>query len=265
MRETKPMLRIILLAAFAACGFAQNAADLLNRPPEGVDKTLRARITEFYDYHIHGPVRKAESLVAEDTKDFFYVNNKPAYTHCDIRHIDYFDDYTRAKATVVCGMFVLVPGFTDKPLDVPIPSTWKIEEGKWVWYVDQDTRQATPFGKMKPGPPSASAAPGAPPSLPSIPTNTDFLNDLVKVDKRDVNLKRGQSAQLTITNSAPGTMNLEIVGKIAGVEAKLDSTTLKANEKAVLTVKAGEGAQSGSLQIAVLPISQMIPIQVTVK
>jgi hypothetical protein len=259
------MLRItILLAALAAACCAQNAEDLFNRPPAGVDETLRARITEFYGYHISREYRKAEALVAEDTKDYFYAGNKPAYLHCEIVRIAYSANFTRAKATITCGMYVMVPGFADKPFNVPLASTWKIEDGKWMWYVDQDQRRASPMGKMTPGPPVFTAQGGAPKPLPQIPTSADFLYSLVKVEKRDVDLKRGESAQLTISNTAPGVMNLALLGKIAGVEATLDNASLKANEKAVLTLKAGENAESGSLQISVMPIEQLIPIRVTV-
>jgi hypothetical protein len=260
------MLRITLLAIFAASCFAQNAEELFNRPPAEVDQALRARMNAFYGYHISGEARKAEALVAEDTKDYFYNNNKPAYTHCDVQRIVYSDNFTRAKAVVLCGQWVLVPGFEGKPMNVPIPSTWKIEDGKWVWYVSQQQRRASPFGQMTPGGAPTNAGPdGVAPAFPPIPTTPDFLYDLVKVDKRDVELKRGESAQVTISNTAPGVMNLEVLGKLAGVEAKLDNLSMKANEKAVLTLKAGDDAQSGSLQIFVRPIEQSIPINVTVK
>ncbi len=265
------MMRITLLALVAAVCFAQSAEDIFNRPPADVDQALRARITEFYGYHISGQPRKAEALVAEDTKDYFYNNNKPSYTHCEIRQIKYSDNFTKAKATILCGMYVMVPGFADKPLDVPIPSNWKIEDGKWVWYVDQQQRRASPMGlEMTPGPPVHTAPNGAPSdppehALPKIPSTPDFLYNLVNVDPRDVEVKRGESARVNITNTSPGTMNLQVTGKIAGVEATLDNPSPKGNEKAVLTLKAGEEAVSGTLQLVVMPTGQVIPIKVTVK
>jgi len=261
------MLRITLLAVVAASCFAQNAEELFNRPPAGVDEALRARINEFYGYHIHNQPRKAEALVAEDTKDYFYNNNKPVYTHCEIRQIKYSDNFTRAKATILCGMYVMVPGFSERPLDVPIPSTWKIEDGKWVWYVNQDVRRGSPMGlTMSPGPPvyTAQHDPDTR-ALPALPTTADFLYDLIKLDKRDVEMKRGESVQITIENTSPGTMNLELAGKIAGVEATLDNSDPKGHEKAILSLKAGDHAESGKLDLVVNPISQVIPIHVTVK
>jgi hypothetical protein len=49
------------------------------------------------------------------------------------------------------------------------------------------------------------------------------------------------------------------------VEVKLDRTALKAGEKAVLTVRAGDNAKSGVLSIQVTQTNQVIPIQVTIE
>src|SRR5262252_4422911 len=112
------MFRSIALCVCAASCLAQSPADLFNRPPADVDKALRVRITEFYQDHVDGKFRQAEALVAEDTKDFFYSANKPKYLSFEIQRIDYSDGFTRAKATVLCEQYVLMPGFTDKPLKV---------------------------------------------------------------------------------------------------------------------------------------------------
>src|SRR5271154_2298631 len=101
------MHRTLILAVFAAVAFAQNPADLFNRAPADVDQALRARITEFFHYHVSGEPRKAEELVAEDTKDYFYNNNKPHYISFEIGKIDYSDGYTKAKAMVTVKMPVM--------------------------------------------------------------------------------------------------------------------------------------------------------------
>src|SRR5215472_12205106 len=122
------MLRTCLLALFAACLFGQGD-DPFNRPPADVDQALRARIQEFYQLHVKGDFRHAEELVAEDTKDFYYSHNKPKYLSAEISRIEYSDRFTKAKATVLCEQYVMLPGFTDKPIKVPTPSTWKLIDG----------------------------------------------------------------------------------------------------------------------------------------
>jgi hypothetical protein len=261
------MLRITLLALVASTCFAQTAAELLNKPPEDVDKALRARVEEFYGYHVSGQYRKAEALVAEDTKDYFYTNGKPAYLSCKIRDVKYPDDFQHAKVLEMCSLVLLAPGFTDKPVDMPIGSTWKIEDGKWVWYMSDDARRASPFGnlKMTPGPPGKDHSATAQGALPSIPSSADFIYNLVKVEKREVDVVRGAGTEITITNTAQGPMSVALNGKLQGVEATLDKTNLQANEKAVLSLKADVSAVSGTLEILVSPIRQVIPIQINVK
>jgi hypothetical protein len=253
------MLRISVLTLIAWAAFAQNPGDLFNKPPANVDKALRARINEFYEDHVKQQFRKADALVAADTKEFFYTQNKPAYLGCEIQRIDYSDKFTRAKATMLCEQIILMPGFTDKPMKVPIPSTWKVERGKWYWYVDREALRQSPFGKMTAG---AGAHTGTLPA--AIPDNTDFVMKLVKADKEQVELKPGMSEKVIITNSAPGNMDLTIEGEIPGVEAKLAHTQLKVGDQAVLTLKGGDVPHAGLLTIRVQQTGLMIPIQVVI-
>jgi len=256
------MHRFILLTFFAAAAFAQ-PGNPFNRPPADVDQALRARIAEFYDDHIKDVPRKAEALVAEDTKDYFYNHNKPKYLKCEIKQIDYSDKFTKAIAQVTCEQHVMIPGFTGT-LPVPEPSYWKIEDGKWCWYVDPENIGRSPFGKMKPGPASAVVN-GAPISITNIPTTPDFLFNQVKLDKNEVTLKPGESATVTVSNGAPGPMTLTIPSRLSGIEASLDKTTLQSGEKSTLTVKAGENAKAGVLNLQVDPINQVLPLQIVVK
>ena len=260
------MLRFILPAIFVTGSFAQNAGAVFNKPPADVDQALRTRITEFYDLHVKGEFRKAEAWVAEDTKDLYYSSSKTKYLSFEIGRIEYSDNFTRAKATVLCEQYIMLPGFMGKPIKIPIPSTWKVVDGTWYWYVDPESLRMTPFGKMNSGSPKESASPSATKTIPEIPTTVpDFIYKLVKADKASVTLQAGESGQVTITNSAPGPMNISLTGSVPGVEVKLDRTVLKAGENAVLTMRAGDNAQSGVLSIQVAQTNQVIPIQVTIK
>jgi hypothetical protein len=256
------MHRFIPFTLFAAAAFAQ-PGNPFNRPPADVDQALRARITEFYDYHIKDVPRKAEALVAEDTKDYFYNHNKPKYLKCEIKQIDYSDKFTKAMAQVTCEQHVMIPGFTGT-LPVPEPSYWKIEDGKWCWYVDPDNIGKSPFGKMKPGP-AAAVVNGAPISINNIPTSPDFLFNQVKLDKTEITLKPGDDVTVTVSNSAPGMITLTIPTPLPGIQALLDKTTLQSGEKATLLLKAGENAKSAVLNLQVDPINQLLPLQIVVK
>jgi len=255
------MLRATLLAFFAASLFAQ-ADDPFNRPPTDVDQALRARIGEFYQLHVKGDFRHAEALVAEDTKEFYYSHNKPQYLSAEISRIQYSDNFTKAKATILCEQYIMMPGFSDKPMKVPTPSTWKIVDGKWYWYVDPESLRNSPFGQMTAG---QGPARGGVPALPAIPSNANFLFTQVQLDKKSVTLKDGESATVTIANGAPGVMNISLSAMPPGVEGKLEHTSLKAGEKAVLTLRAGSNAKPGIINVVVEQTGQLLPIQVNVK
>ena len=150
-------------------------------------------------------------MVAEDTKDFFYTHNKPKYLSCELSRIDYSDNFTKANAVMLCEQYIMMPGFADHPMKVPTPSAWKVENGKWYWYVDQDALRNTPWGRMTPGAFPEKGAPAPPPSLASIPTTADFVFKQIQLDKNAVRLKAGESAEVTISNRAPGPMARVIV------------------------------------------------------
>jgi hypothetical protein len=211
---------------------------------------------------VKGQFRKAEELGAEDTKDFFYSGNKPRYISCEFTQIDYSANFTQAKVTMLCEQNVLMPGFSGR-MKVPSPSTWKLENGKWCWYVDQSALLNTPWGRMRPGAsPESGAAP--PPSLANIPTSADFVYKQIQLDKSVVRLKTGESAEVTITNSAPGPMSVSVPAALPGLEAKLDRGTLPAGGKATLTLRAAKGAKSGVLNVQVEPTMQLLPLQITI-
>lgn len=230
---------------------------------------MRARVKEFYDYHVKGKPRLAEALVAEDSKDIFYANPKPQFLSCVTDDkIEYSDHFKKAKVTEVCKQTVVFPGAPAMDTDVPMPSYWKLEDGKWVYYVDPVTAHRTPFGEMKAGAfPPNGAAPSA-----GLPADIGALGrslaaqamEQVKLDKSAVSLKPGESADITITNTAPGPMTLALPANSSGIDAKLDKTHLEAGGKAVLKLHARESAVSGAVELMVEQTGQHLPIQVTV-
>src|SRR5580765_5760529 len=227
------MRRFALFALIASYAFAQQNDPFKPKPPADVDAALRGRVQEFFDLHVKGQFRKAEELVAEDTKEFFYTRNKPKYLNCELSRIDYTDNFTKANAVMVCEQYIMMPGFADHPMKVPTPSAWKIENGKWVWWVDQDALRNTPWGRMTPGAFPEKGAPPAPPSFASIPTNADFLFKQIQLDRNSVSLKVGEKVEIVITNTAPGVMSLSLpAGGPKEIEAKLDKLNLMAGAKA---------------------------------
>jgi len=259
------MFRIVLPLFLVALAGAQD--NPFNKPPADVDGALRARIKAFYDYHVQGQFRKADELVAEDTKDYYFTAGKPKYLSYEISRIDYSDHFTKAKAVIMCEMYIMMPGFNDKPVKMPTPSAWKLENGQWYWYVDQEALRESPFGRMVPGP---SAKPGqtVPPSamgLATLDMSGDFLFKQIKVDKNEVSIVPGESAELQVANSAPGAMDLSVNSDANGIMGKLEKTTLQHNETSVLKITTSKEAHSGTITLVVEQTGQRIPIQVKLK
>ena len=248
--------------------WAQTPGEIFNKPPADVDEALRSRIAKFYQAHVDKKFRQADEYVAEDTKDFYYQSNKPAYLEFQIDKILYQDNFTKAKAIVKCKTYVPIPGFTE-PVVVQIPSAWKLENGLWFWYVDQSLGRETPFGVMKP-------APGATPSggsLPAMPSPQELQMSLwknVQADKSQVQLRAGQesSDEVTISSKMPGSISLRLdYTKIPGFAVSLDHVELKSGEQAKLSLhyqpQKTSGVKAAEVLVMVAPTNQVIPIAVT--
>jgi hypothetical protein len=250
------MLRFTALCLCAGLVLAQAAP---KKPPKRVDEALRARASEFFQDFVDGNFRKAEALVAEDSKDTYYNAQKAKYRSYELKDIQYSDHFTRAKVTAICETEVTIVGFAGQVLKVPVGSNWKLENGEWYWYIDPDELHKTPFGV-------SHSTPGARPSGPPvIPTDAGFAMHKIKPDKSALTLKAGESGEVTLTNTAPGKMGIALTGQIPDVDAKLDHPSLEANEKATLSIQTHPGAHSGTLTIQVDPTNETIPIQINIE
>jgi hypothetical protein len=257
-------MRSVLVSVVCIAGlFGQEANDLFHKAPPAVDEALRARIKEFFQLHVDGKFRQAESLVAEESKDFFYSANKPKYLGFEIKSIAYSDNFTKAKATVVAQMVVMAPGFLGKPVSVPLPSRWKIENGQWCWYVDPDELNMTPFGKMKGGTVSAGAAP--PQSIPSAEEAAKLLEG-VKAEKTEAELKIREinSAEYTIVNTMPGKVALYVEPVLfPGIDVNLDVRELAPGQKAHVNVEwhpSPKVPRAIEVRVHVQPTNQVIKL-----
>ena len=168
-------MRFSIICLCAAACLAQSPKEP-PKPPADVDAALRARVTEFFQYHVTGQFRKGEALVADDSKELYYNRNKPRYLKLvGIERVDWSENFTKAMVTVMVVTPEMIPGWEGGPPQIPIPSTWKLENGKWCWYVQEEDFLRTPFGNfsfdaLQKG---AVRAPGMlPPSLTGVPPGT---------------------------------------------------------------------------------------------
>jgi hypothetical protein len=249
--------------------WAQSPDGFLDKAPPDVEEALRARITAFYQAHVDKKFRQADEYVAQDTKDFYYEANKPAYLGFEIGKITYSDNFTKARAVVSCKIRFQIPGFNEAPVMAPVPSTWKIENGLWYWYVDQQAGRETPFGVMKP--PDGTSSAGGFPSLAAAP-DIDTLWKKVQADKNAVQLsaKEPSSDLVTISNKMPGNIWLQVdTPKTPGLEVTLDRGELKTGEEAKITFHSEPQEKPvnrvAQVRVTVLPTNQVIPITVAIR
>lgn len=255
------MFRLATLAALAAGCFAQTAPAPEKKPPASVDKALRARIQEFYQYHVTEEYRKAEKLVAEDSQEVYYVHAKPKYLGFEIKTIRYLDNFKKAKVSVTCEQYVSGVGFNGKPLKTPSTSSWKLEKGKWFWWADPADLAMGPMGKMANA--GTKPDPNTKPPMPDkIPTTPDFAFGKVKWDRETVTVSPNETQQLTIVNGSAGSASLVLAQILPGIELTVDKANLNPGEKCVVTLKTGENPHSGRLAFRVDPLGEIIVIEV---
>ena len=262
---SRAFLSLMLISVLSA----QTANNAFEKAPPDVDAALRDRVSKFYEAHVdRSKLRQTELYVAEESKDWFFANNKPACLSFKIDSITYSDNsFTKARVVVFCKMRIMQPGFAGTPMDVPLPDHWKIENGQWFWYLDQSQGIATPMGYSKLKPADSG---GDGPQLPGGVTLESMLK-AVQANKESVILQAGSSEQVLIANSLPGSVTLKLeTPRVAGLTASLDRTALEHGEKATVTLRYEAGAASRavkSAQVIVLvePLKQTIPIQVELK
>jgi hypothetical protein len=259
---------VSLLFLWGIAFFGQDPAALFQKAPPDVEEALRARIQKFYGLYMEGKFRAADALVAEDSKDAFYVAGKRKCRSIEIDTLKFSEDFSKADVFVSCDTDVLVEPVGLIRTQLPMRTRWKMLEGDWFWYVEpaSDQGMQTPFGFFKPGTPNGPAA-GM--GMPAAGMSVEALTSLVKVDRQqvslDVNTKEG--GRVVVTNTAPGGVSLALEPKeIPGFELALDKTALAQGQSAVLSigyVPSKDRKPSPALvTIVVSPTQQEIPIRI---
>ena len=252
---------VVCCIAAAIPAFGQPPSNPFDKPPADVDDALRARVSQFYQYHVDGKLRPAEQLVAEESKDDFYTAAKPKIKAFRIDQIAYSDNYTKAKVTLVAKTMISFMGMAAPQLiDMPFLSCWKLENGKWCFYYFIDPERMTPFGKLKAPSKDGKASPG----IEYKPMDLSTISQGVKPDRTSVKLGDTEE-KVELTNRLPGVVTLALSEKeYTGIEAKLDKTELKAGESATLTIKprSAVGRPRTMVGVIVQPSNQFIQVEV---
>lgn len=234
--------------------------DVFDKAPPEVDSALRQRVGTFFQAHIDGKFRRAEEVIAEDSKDFFYTMEKTRYRAFDIVRINYSENFT--KATVVTGVEMewRSPRIGVMIVKPPLTSLWRQDNGQWVWYVVPQKDWDTPWGRMKPGPDD-------PNKLKKLFTGVDVatVSSQVGIDKTELRLSSFESSrgEAVIANSMPGEIKLRLEAPPrSGLQVKLDKDVLKTGERARVLVQydplTKEPKPAGEVIVHVEPTGQVM-------
>jgi len=265
------MLRIVAMTLLATALLAQNSPKPAEKVPAKVDQALRARANQFYQDFVKGQFSDAETLVAPESKNYFVGVRKEQFLSCEIKSAAYSDKFRLADVGAVCDRNIMFMGFAGHPMKYPVGSQWKLEHGKWYWYVDPNAQRVTPFGidnsmlrSM-----TGAAAPASPP--PALPSPAELARPAValnkaRADKQSFTLKPGDSAAVTFSNSALGPMSFALHGAPPdGFEITPAHADLQQNAKATVTVKALDNAKSAVLNFEIMPTGEAIAIKVEIQ
>lgn len=259
---------------FRAAFMVLPLAALAQTPPPEVDETLRARVTEFFQYHVDGNFRKAYDLVADDTKDQYFAAQKTRFKSFKIDYIRYSSDFTKADVQLTTERtWRMRPDLPETVMAMPMATTWKIENGKWVWSQSEAPQVQLPMGPSA-VPPKANAS-GAP-KLPNVSQGAiaaaarNILQQS-SIDKAQVVLAtdKPSSDQVVFHNGFPGSVRvvLDAGAKLPGLKAELNKTELNAGENAVLKVSYQPPDKDPrpplTLRLTVAPFNQVFTIAVS--
>ncbi len=234
------------------------------------EKALRDRAQQFYQLQVEKKYRQAEALVADDTKDDYYNSRKPDIKGFTIEKVELAPDMKTAKMIIKAKVVFLMPGAGAQTVDFPTPTEWKLENGEWRWYISQETRVTTPFGKVHTsGSGSATASPDVKGAAPGGIDNPNFaaLQNQVSISKTSVNLSQSGEDSVSITNGLPGPIDLRLdphVESINGLEVTLDKTHLASGETAVVRLHlTGDKKLRDRVDIVAQPLNRLLSIEVS--
>ena len=250
-----PYRAVLLLIPFLVLAEAPKAPSV----PKKVDKALRQRAAEFLQDQVDGNFRKALDLVAPETQDYYLGATKLKLFSFNIENVEYSDNFTKAK--VGASVKKTYPGAIPVEITVSQTDTWKIVNGKWMWYftpppnpVLELTGQAIP----KDTNPAAVASAAS------------RIKAATSVDKRALKFTLGAAGteQVVFHNGNQGPVNLvaDVIGNWTELKVEPVSELVGTGQDA--TVKITYAPQKNltiptKVRLTVEPFRQQVLIPVT--
>ncbi|HLH45127.1 MAG TPA: hypothetical protein VKV74_19210 [Bryobacteraceae bacterium] len=257
--------------------FAQAPAP---QPPPEVDRALRTRVTEFFQDLVDSKFVEAFDYVAADTKNYYFNSAKTPLKEFKIRDIQYESGFDKAAVKLDVKrdwtFSLSAQQNAQATVDVPMTTTWKLENGKWVW-----SNEAPPGSWLTAMGPSDvpllkrsadGSVTGLPPKLTpdTIMAAAQKIFQQSNVDKSEITLAADKKSSETVRfhNGAQGTVHLELnVPQLPGLSARMDKADVNFGEDATVEVSyepSGEGGapNPAALYLTVIPLDQRFEVKV---
>jgi hypothetical protein len=270
------MMARFALLCLPMVAFGQQAAEV-NVPP-AAERELRARVSAFYQNFVDGSPRKAESFVAEDTKDYYYGAAKMHFESFQIGKITFSDSFTKAVVVVVGKTYRHI-GAQSVLMDVPQDTHWKIEEGEWRWYYHQEDYALTPMSEKNPPAGQGGIAPPvntSPEELKKMGQGLLKEEQPMGLDKNTVSLPldKKSSTKLVFTNDSRSYVQVAVNGPIVrGLTLTFEPSNVPGQGKSVLNITYDPLDKSGpadawtpkgkiSFQVIAFPLYKAFPLTI---
>ena len=251
----------------------------------------------FYSFIVKHEYRRAEELVAPDSRDIYYEREKPRYVSFQISNIAWSENFTHADVEVTVMVAGIMP-MNPAPLEQHITGIWRLLDGAWYWAPQKigvtdlvRSMFGAPKGDSAEGGEVIRVAPGAGSALPDLtaasggpvlPSNAGLPGGMgrpesmqlgaappasghMQLDRSSVTIAASSSEKVTITNRGQTPISLVTLGKVEGVQAEFDHPAIQPGEKAVLTLKASPNARGGMLLVGVDGSSEIVSLSVAIK
>lgn len=265
LRMTGPAVLMALAVALPIA--AQDAGATFNRPPAGVEESVRARVKEFYGYQSAGKFRQAEIFVCADSKDAYYDSDKRKWTSADILKMSFDKEFKTATVVVTLGAEMRTRvGVV--PAKFPVATTWLRDGDSWCYHIIPPDKAVTPspWGSMQ----QTAADKGLSPTEAPVRPDPQSLIQAFKVSKREFLLKgyEDSSDQVDIYNGMPGQVRLDVsAAETKGLKWELTKKVLESGEHASLKLTYAPPDKSPkpffTLNLLVEPLGAVIPMKVT--
>lgn len=235
--------------------------------PDAVKESLSARIGAFYDFFQAGKFRDAETIVSEDARDIFYGVKKERILGYDIKNLEFTEDFKLAKVLVTCK--TIVPMLGANPLDIPVSSNWRWQDGDWFLYFvppkTPDGLNETPFGPMNFKNTSNGGAPLPATAVRSIPGLSRKLFRVNRTMLRMSGIRPGEQV-ITIQSQAEGLLTLSIKNRLPrGVRVELPEPIEKGESgeiRFIYTPGDRPLQDLRQIELLVLPVNQVLKVSI---